>query len=153
MVYYHKMWSLMKDKNVTQRELANGTGVSTATLTKMRKGEYVSLEVIDKIRMFLNCDFEDLITSTPPNDTTIIAIRNVSNYDALNDIVRNSLQEYMDSAKLKVIDVSRQTGLSVNTVKSFLRGNSISAYSFVKLCKLGDRFVAIIFQDNQFLKI
>ena len=51
------MWSLMKDKNVTQRELANGTGVSTATLTKMRKGEYVSLEVIDKIRMFLNCDF------------------------------------------------------------------------------------------------
>ena len=35
MVYYHKMWSLMKDKNVTQRELANGTGVSTATLTKM----------------------------------------------------------------------------------------------------------------------
>lgn len=79
MVYYHKMWSLMKDKNVTQRELANGTGVSTATLTKMRKGEYVSLEVIDKIRMFLNCDFEDLITSTPPNDTTIIAIRNVSN--------------------------------------------------------------------------
>ncbi len=50
MVYYHKLWAKMSENALAQKALAARTGVSSATLTKMRKEEYVSLEVFDKIR-------------------------------------------------------------------------------------------------------
>ncbi len=149
MVYYHKLWKMLKEKDITQRELAEGTGVSTATLTKMRKGYYVSLEVVDKIGEYLGCGFEDLITSVPPDDTSVIAISKVSDYESLNDNIREALLEYMRKTNSAPINISQQTSLAVNTIKSFLRGNSISSYSFLKLCKLGNEFTSIINQESQ----
>ena len=41
--------------------LREATGISTSTLAKMSKNEYVSLEVLIKICVFLNCTLDDIV--------------------------------------------------------------------------------------------
>ena len=46
---------------MTKTQLRESVGMSTSTLAKMSKGEYVSLETIDNICLFLNCRIEEAI--------------------------------------------------------------------------------------------
>lgn len=46
---------------MTKTELRESVGFSTSTLAKMSKHEYVSLEIINNICLFLNCKIEDVI--------------------------------------------------------------------------------------------
>lgn len=46
---------------MTKTQLRETVGFSTSTLAKMSKNEYVSLEIIDNICLFLNCKIEDVI--------------------------------------------------------------------------------------------
>ena len=43
MVFYHKLWNPVQKRGISQKGLSKRTGASSATLTKMRKGEYVRL--------------------------------------------------------------------------------------------------------------
>ena len=146
MVYYYKLWNLLKEKGISQKEIANRTGVSSATLTKIRKGEYVSLEVIDKIGDELGCTIEDLLTSTPPSDDTADRIGLLNDFETISDQTREALVSYMEKRSFSASDIAKETGLSVNTVKGFLNGKPIYAASFMKLCKLGTEFEAIVQQ-------
>jgi putative transcriptional regulator len=46
---YNPLWKLLIDQQMTRTELREELGLSTATLAKMGKNEYVSMEVLDKI--------------------------------------------------------------------------------------------------------
>ena len=46
---------------MTKTQLRESIGFSTSTLAKMSKNEYVSLEIIDNICLFLKCEIEDVI--------------------------------------------------------------------------------------------
>lgn len=46
---------------MTRTELRENVGFSTSTLAKMSKNEYVSLEIIDNICLFLGCNIEDVV--------------------------------------------------------------------------------------------
>ena len=46
---------------MTKTQLREEIGFSTSTLAKMSKGEYVSLEIIDNICLFLDCRVEEVI--------------------------------------------------------------------------------------------
>ncbi|MFB6365469.1 helix-turn-helix domain-containing protein [Paenibacillus elgii] len=46
---YKPLWKLLVDQELTKTEFRESLGLSTATLAKLGKNEYVSLEVIDKI--------------------------------------------------------------------------------------------------------
>ncbi|SCW84160.1 DNA-binding transcriptional regulator, XRE family [Paenibacillus tianmuensis] len=46
---YKPLWKLLVDRELTKTEFRESLGLSTATLAKLGKNEYVSLEVIDKI--------------------------------------------------------------------------------------------------------
>lgn len=48
-----------KDLNLTQ--LKDGIKVSSSTIAKIKKNEYISTRVIDDICNFLNCEIEDVI--------------------------------------------------------------------------------------------
>ena len=56
-IYYYKLWDMLESRNITQRELIENLHLSTATLTKMRKNQTVSMETIDLIREYLGCDY------------------------------------------------------------------------------------------------
>lgn len=46
---------------MTKTKLREEVGFSTSTLAKMSKNEYISLEIIDNICLYLNCKIEEVI--------------------------------------------------------------------------------------------
>lgn len=60
-VSYKKLWKIMIDKEMKKKDLQAATGISWATVTKLSKGEPVSMEVLMKICKTLNCNIGDII--------------------------------------------------------------------------------------------
>lgn len=60
-VSYKKLWKLLIDKDMIKKDLQQQTGVSWATITKMSRGETVSMEVLLKICQVLHCDVGDIV--------------------------------------------------------------------------------------------
>lgn len=60
-ISYKKLWKLMIDKDITNAELRKITGISSATFTKLKKNETVSLEILLKICSVLDCDIGDVV--------------------------------------------------------------------------------------------
>lgn len=60
-VDYKKLWKLMIDKNIKKKtDLIPLAGISTNILAKLNKGDYVSMESIQKVCKALNCDVGDI---------------------------------------------------------------------------------------------
>lgn len=53
---YKPLWKLLIDKDMTKKQLMEATGISKSTMDKMGRGEYVSMEIIDRICSFFDCD-------------------------------------------------------------------------------------------------
>lgn len=51
------------EKRYTNKELASMSGLSTATITKLTKGEHVDLKLstLEKIAKFFNCSVLDIL--------------------------------------------------------------------------------------------
>lgn len=58
---YAKLWKLLIDKNMNRTTLREMSGISTGTLAKLGKNDYVSTEVLEKICKALRCDIGDII--------------------------------------------------------------------------------------------
>ena len=59
---YKKLFKLLIDREITQKELAEKAGISTATLSKMKKGEDgVNTAVWEKICKALDCKVSDIV--------------------------------------------------------------------------------------------
>ena len=58
---YSKLWKLLIDKNINRTTLRELAGISTGTLAKLGKNEYVSTEVLEKICDALNCEIGEVI--------------------------------------------------------------------------------------------
>lgn len=60
-VDYRKLWKLMIDKDIRKKtDLIKMANISTNILTKLNKGEYISMESMQKICKALNCDVGDI---------------------------------------------------------------------------------------------
>jgi DNA-binding Xre family transcriptional regulator len=59
---FKPLWKLLIDKDMTKKNLMNITGISKSTMDKMGRGEFVSLEILDRICERLNCNIEDIIS-------------------------------------------------------------------------------------------
>lgn len=60
-ISYFKLWKLLIDKNMSASEMRKATKIAPNTLTRMRKEQEVSLNVLEKICKVLDCDFGDII--------------------------------------------------------------------------------------------
>lgn len=58
---YNGLWKTLIDKNMKKKDLIDRTGISPTTISKMVRGEAVSLSVIWKICEELGTDVGDLI--------------------------------------------------------------------------------------------
>lgn len=61
MISYKPLFKLLLERDLTKTQLRESVGFSTATLAKMSKNEYVSLETLENICKYLNCKIEDVI--------------------------------------------------------------------------------------------
>lgn len=64
---YKPLWKLLIDKDMTKKELMENTGVSKSIVNKMTHREDVSLNVIDRICDFLNCNVECVVEHIKEN--------------------------------------------------------------------------------------
>ena len=67
MISYKPLFRLLLERDMTKTQLREAVGFSPATLAKMSKGEYVSLETIENSGKYLNCRVEDVIEIQPWN--------------------------------------------------------------------------------------
>ena len=59
-VSYNKLWKLLIDKNMKKKELSEAAGISNSLIAKLGKNENVTVEVLEKICLALNCRLEDI---------------------------------------------------------------------------------------------
>ena len=142
-VYYYKLWLLLREKGINQKKFTELTGLSTATIFQMKRDEYVSLPVLDRITKALNCDYGDIITNTEIK-TNQDGYQSVVVLVKSRKVILEELQKYMKENELSMSDVVEITGLSLNTLKKFLRGENISQNSYYKLLRLGSEFCKAI---------
>lgn len=64
---YNGLWKLLIDKNMKKADLIKEVKLASATVAKMGKGEFVSMEVLYKITSILNADISDVVTFNKQN--------------------------------------------------------------------------------------
>jgi len=68
-VSYKKLWKILIDKDtMKKKDLQAAAGISWASVTKLSKGETVSMEVLMKVCKTLNCDIGDIMELIPTED-------------------------------------------------------------------------------------
>ena len=58
---YKKLWKILVDREMSKSDLHKATGLSPSTMTKLRRGEDVSMEALRKICIVLNCNICDIV--------------------------------------------------------------------------------------------
>lgn len=60
-VSYKKLWKLLIDHDMKKKDLAKVADISNYTITKMSKGENVTVETLSKICKALDCGVDDIM--------------------------------------------------------------------------------------------
>lgn len=60
-VSYKKLWKMLIDKDLKKSQLKDIAKISQSTLARLNRNEYVSLEVIVKICVGLDCEISDIV--------------------------------------------------------------------------------------------
>lgn len=58
---YKKLWKILVDKDMSKGDLHKATGLSSSTMTKLRRSEDVSMGALRKICVVLNCNIGDIV--------------------------------------------------------------------------------------------
>ena len=67
-VSYKKLWKLLIGHDMKKKDLAKAANISNYTITKMSKGENVTVEILGKICTALNCNIDDIMEFIPDNE-------------------------------------------------------------------------------------
>lgn len=60
-ISYNKLWKMLIDKNMNKQDLKNATGISSASIAKLGKGENITTDILLKICEALDCRLEDIM--------------------------------------------------------------------------------------------
>lgn len=60
-ISYKPLWKTLIDREMTKKSLMELTGVSKSTIQKMNQGQYVAMEVLDRICTSLHCGISDVV--------------------------------------------------------------------------------------------
>ena len=61
-VSYNGLWKMLIDRGLQKKDLIEKLNISSTTIAKMGKGEKVSLDVLEKICKFFECNIGDIIS-------------------------------------------------------------------------------------------
>ena len=67
-VSYKKLWKLLIDKDMKKKDLLEKAGISWTSITKLSKGEKVSMDVLMKICKELDCNIGDIMDLIPEEE-------------------------------------------------------------------------------------
>ena len=64
-ISYNPLWKLLIDREMNKKELRELSGISTASITKLGKGENITTDVLLRICTALNCQISDIMETVP----------------------------------------------------------------------------------------
>ena len=64
---YNKLWKLLIDKNMMKKDLIAKTSITSSTIAKMGKNKAVSMEVLGKICLAMDCNIGDIVDVVKEN--------------------------------------------------------------------------------------
>ena len=67
-VSYNKLFKLLIDRGQKKTEFAKTVGLSSNTLAKLSKNEYISMEMLLKICKYLECTVDEIMDILPDKD-------------------------------------------------------------------------------------
>ena len=67
-ISYNNLWKLLIDKNMTRKDLRKISGVSTASIAKLGRGDNITTSVLVRICEALDCELEDIMQLVPDDE-------------------------------------------------------------------------------------
>ena len=67
-INYKKLWKMLIDRDMKKIDLQTSTGLAANTMTKLRKNEAVSMDVLWRICCVLDCNIGDIVEFELPKD-------------------------------------------------------------------------------------
>lgn len=64
-ISYDRMWKLLIDKKMSKGDLRKAANIAPNTMTKLRRGQVVSIEILLRCCDVLRCDIGDIVEYTP----------------------------------------------------------------------------------------
>lgn len=61
-ISYNGLWKILIDRDMQKKDMIEQIGISSTTIAKMGKGEKVSLDVLERICQYLDCNIGDVIS-------------------------------------------------------------------------------------------
>lgn len=65
---YKKLWKLLIDKDMMKKDLQAAAGISWNSMTKLSKGETVSMDILLKVCTALDCNVGDILDFVPDEE-------------------------------------------------------------------------------------
>lgn len=60
-ITYKKLWKILIDRDMNKQDLKKISGISSASVAKLGKGENITTEVLLRICTALQCDISDIM--------------------------------------------------------------------------------------------
>ena len=60
MITFDRLWSTMKEKNVTQYKLIHDYGFSPAQITRLKRNNNINTYTVNRLCKILDCKIEDI---------------------------------------------------------------------------------------------
>ena len=64
-ISYRPLWIKLAEREMSKKKLREVSGISTASLAKLGKGENLTTDVLLKICEALNCNINEIIETVP----------------------------------------------------------------------------------------
>lgn len=68
-ISYKPLWRLLLERDMTKVDLRKKTKIAPSTFTKMSNNEQVSLNILARICLELNCKLDDIVEISPEKGT------------------------------------------------------------------------------------
>lgn len=70
-ISYRPLWVMLAQREMTKKELRERSGISTASLAKLGKGDNITTDVLLKICQALNCNINQIVETVPDESETM----------------------------------------------------------------------------------
>lgn len=65
MIVYDRLWTTMKEKDITQYKLINYYGISPSQITRLKRNANINTHTINMLCNILECDIGDIMSYIP----------------------------------------------------------------------------------------
>lgn len=114
LIFAHNLERQIRERSITQRELAKAIGVSAPTVHDWVKGNiYPRIDKIEKLAQYFGCDKSDLIEDRKPSHTRISP-------QEVGDIIRRRREEL----RLTLADLADRVGLTAEELANWESGQT-----------------------------